>query len=79
MWIGALAERIREDRLIVEDLQTVMQLYQLDGRFGGKRLAEALGVAIQLENYSTTFTAPSTVVRWGGSKPKPSAKTTMLS
>jgi phage terminase large subunit len=79
MWIGALAERIREDRLIVEDLQTVMQLYQLDGRFGGKRLAEALGVAIQLENYSTTFTPPATAVHWGGSKPKPTAKTTMLS
>jgi phage terminase large subunit len=78
MWIGALAERIREDRLIVEDLQTVMQLYQLDGRFGGKRLAEALGVAVQLENYATTFSAPAaSAVRWGGA-PKPNAKTTML-
>jgi phage terminase large subunit len=65
MWIGALAERIREDKVIVEDVQVVMQLYQMDGRGGIKREAEALGVALQLENRATAYMAPEKTFRFG--------------
>jgi hypothetical protein len=66
MWIGALAERIREDKIIVEDVQVVMQLYQMDGRHSVKREAEALGVALQLENRATMYAAPEKTFRFGG-------------
>jgi phage terminase large subunit len=65
MWMGALAEAIREDKIVVEDLGTVMQLYQLDGRQKQMRDAEALGVGIQLGNYATTYAAPERKFQFG--------------
>jgi hypothetical protein len=65
MWIGALAEAIREDKVVCEDVGTVMQLYQLDGKNRQMRDAEALGVAIQLGNYATTYAAPEVRFRFG--------------
>lgn len=60
LWIGALSDAIREDSVIVEDVPTVMQLFQLSPK-DAKRMrdAEALGVALRLINYATTFTAPA--------------------
>jgi hypothetical protein len=65
MWIGALAEAIRQDKIICEDVGTVMQLYQLDGRQRQMRDAEALGVAIQLINRATSYSAPEKTFRFG--------------
>lgn len=79
LWIGALAERIREDKIIVEDVQTVMQLYQLDGRAGVKRDAEALGVALQLENHATSYMAPTPSLRWGIREGEVSTSESMIS
>lgn len=79
MWIGALAERIREDKLIVEDVQVVMQLYQLDGRAGIKREAEALGVACQLESHATAYLAPEKTWRFGGRTDEVNTSESMIS
>jgi phage terminase large subunit len=59
LWIGALSDAIREDSVIVEDVPTVMQLFQLHAK-DAKRMrdAEGLGVALQLINYATVFSAP---------------------
>jgi hypothetical protein len=65
MWIGALAEAIREDKIICEDVGTVMQLYQLDGKQRQMRDAEALGVAIQLINRASSYTAAEKTFRFG--------------
>jgi hypothetical protein len=47
LWIGALSDAVREDTVIVEDVPTVMQLFQLHAK-DAKRMrdAEALGVAL---------------------------------
>lgn len=77
MWIGSLAEQIREDKIIVEDVGTVMQLFQLDGKTKMMREAEALGVGVQLLNYATTYIAPMNNRPWsvsdleGGEKSNP--------
>jgi hypothetical protein len=65
MWIGALSEAIREDKMVVEDLGAVMELYQLDGKQRQMRDAEALGVAMQLGNYATTYVAAEKQFRFG--------------
>jgi hypothetical protein len=79
MWIGALAERIREDKVIVEDVQVVMQLYQLDARGSIKREAEALGVALQLENRATMYSAPEKMIRFGGRSEEINTSESMIS
>jgi phage terminase large subunit len=79
MWIGALAERIREDKIIVEDVPVVMQLYQMDGRFGVKREAEALGVALQLESRATVYAAPEKTFRFGGATHEIDTSQSMIS
>lgn len=79
MWIGALAERIREDKVIVEDVQVVMQLYQLDARGSVKREAEALGVALQLENRATMYAAPEKMIRFGGRTEEINTSESMIS
>jgi hypothetical protein len=51
---------------VVEDLGTVIQLYQLDGKNKSMRDAEALGVAVQLMNYATSYSPPERTYRFGG-------------
>lgn len=59
LWLGALAEFIREDKIKVEHITTVMQLYQLNPKAASEaREAEALGVGLQLIGHATTFLAP---------------------
>lgn len=65
MWVGALAEAIRQDKIVCEDSGIVMQLFSLDGRQKQMREAEALGVGIQLINYATTYAPPETRFRFG--------------
>ena len=48
------------------DLGTVMQLHQLDGKNKSMRDAEALGVAVRLMNYATSYSAPEPTYRFGG-------------
>jgi hypothetical protein len=56
LWVGALAEKIREDAVVVESITTVIQLYQLNAKDASNfREAEALGVALQLLNHATTY------------------------
>jgi hypothetical protein len=64
MWIGTLAEQVRQDKIVVEDVETVMQLYQLDGRVLNLRDAEALGVGLQLINYASSYTVAVQAPRW---------------
>ena len=57
-WIGELSELIRQDLLVVEDQESVMQLFQLSAATAGRmRDAEAIGVAAKLRNHATTFYA----------------------
>ena len=56
MWLGTLAEAIRSDMVIAEDIPTVMELYQMTGQPQDMREAEALGVGIQLMRYGSTYT-----------------------
>lgn len=59
LWIGALSEHIREDTIVVEDVSVVMQLFTLNPNDASSmRDAEAVGVAMKLMNYATTFIAP---------------------
>jgi phage terminase large subunit len=59
LWLGSLAEKIREDGIVVENITTVMQLYQLNAKdASAMRDAEALGVALQLIGQSTTYAMP---------------------
>ena len=56
LWLNALADKIREDAVVVESITTVMQLYQLNAKDPSNfREAEALGVALQLLNHATTY------------------------
>ena len=67
-WVGSLAEAIRQDELVIEDLDTVMELYQL-GSDDVRRRAEAVGVALRCMGFATTmkprpkFTPMSQLVR----------------
>jgi hypothetical protein len=48
LWIGALAEVVRNGRLDVGDIESVMQMFQVDGRNSKvKRDAEAIGVGMK--------------------------------
>jgi hypothetical protein len=79
MWVGALAEAIREDKIVCEDVGTVMQLYQLDGQNKQMRDAESLGVAIQLINRATTYSAPEKTFRFGAREEDLIASDSMIS
>jgi hypothetical protein len=64
LWVGALADKIREDAIVVESITTVMQLYQLNARDpSASREAEALGVALQLINHATTCVRPTRSIK----------------
>lgn len=80
-WIGQLAEQIREQQVIVEDMSTVMQLYQLSGKNSvNMREAEALGVALQLMDYASVYVAQERKLQWGATDGgKPSTANSMIS
>ena len=48
IWIGALAEAVRNNRIDIGDIETVMQMFQVDGLNSKvKRDAEAVGVGMK--------------------------------
>lgn len=58
MWIGALAEVVRQRAIEVQDLSTVMQMFQVKGSNAHeKREAEAVGVAVKEMGRATKYIA----------------------
>lgn len=56
LWIGALSEAIRENKLEVHDRSIVTELYQLAPEFADQRReAEAIGVGVLKIDYATTY------------------------
>lgn len=67
LWMGSLAEAIREDAIVVDDINVVMQLYTMNAKDpSASREAESLGVALQLMNHATTYARPERETEAGG-------------
>lgn len=67
LWIGEIAEAVREQKVLVEDVETVMQLFQLTANNAEyKRDAESLGVGMKLQNYASAFIPPRGPTLFGG-------------
>jgi phage terminase large subunit len=68
-WIGELSEVIRQDGLIAEDVDAVIELFQLSAQNADRlRDAESLGVAMKLRGYSSLYlgiTSGRQVSEWG--------------
>jgi hypothetical protein len=78
LWIGSLAEAIRMDMLEVQDVDTVIQAYQLTpGNSETKREAEALGVGVNRIGFASTY-PPSRHANFAADK-KRNLSTAMIS
>lgn len=71
LWIGSLAEAVRNDTLEIQDVDTAMQIHQLTvGNSGTKREAEALGVGINRIGYASTYPPPTKAMPFDSDKTK---------